>query len=81
MIKTKTTISDCYAQAREALAQGNLDKARDMADYGIVKAAEAQDELGMGINDELDGTRIGLWLERFWYFLENNNLMLDGENT
>ena len=43
MIKTKTTISDCYAQAREALAQGNLDKARDMADYGIVKTAEAQE--------------------------------------
>ena len=76
MIKTKTTISDCYAQAREALAQGNLDKARDMADYGIVKTAEAQETLGLDMNDEIDGARIGLWLERFWYFLENNNLML-----
>jgi hypothetical protein len=35
----------------------------------------------LGVDDTLDGTRIGLWLERFWYFLENNNLMLDGENA
>ena len=75
MIKTQTTISDCYAQAREALAQGNLDKARDLADHGIVKAAEAQED-GMSVHDKIEGVRIGLWLERFWYFLENNNLML-----
>jgi len=77
-MKIKTTVSDCYDQAREALAMGNLNKARDMADYGIVKVAEARDE-GAGVDDLLDGTRIGLWLERFWYFLENNNLMLDGD--
>ena len=79
-MKIKTTVSDCYDQARTALAEGNRDKARDMADYGIVKVAEARDE-GMGVDDLIDGTRIGLWLERFWYFLENNNLMLDGENA
>ena len=28
------------------------------------------------IDDTLDDVRIGLWLERFWYFLENNNLLL-----
>ncbi len=78
MIQIKTTVSDCYEQAREALKAGNLDKARDMADYGIVKVAEARDE-GMGVDDTLDDVRIGLWLERFWYFLENNNLMLDGD--
>ena len=78
-MKIKTTVSDCYEQAREALAVGNLDKARDMADYGIVKVAEAREE-GAGVNDLIDGTRVGLWLERFWYFLENNNLMLDGED-
>tara|TARA_B100000963_G_C22537958_1_gene630760 strand:+ start:251 stop:583 length:333 start_codon:yes stop_codon:yes gene_type:complete len=78
MIKIKTTVTDCYEQAREALKAGDEDKARDMADYGIVKVAEARCE-GMGVDDELDDVRIGLWLERFWYFLENNNLMLDGE--
>lgn len=79
-MKIKTTVSDCYDQARAALAVGKHDKARDMADYGIVKCAEARNE-GMGVDDTLDGVRIGLWLERFWYFLENNNLMLDGENA
>ena len=78
MIKIKTTVTDCYEQAREALKAGNLDKARDLADYGIVKVAEARDG-GLDVDDELDDVRIGLWLERFWYFLENNNLMLDGD--
>ena len=78
MIKIKTTVTDCYEQAREALKAGDRDKARDLADYGIVKVAEARDE-GLDVDDELDDVRIGLWLERFWYFLENNNLMLDGE--
>lgn len=78
-MKIKTTVSDCYEQAREALAVGNLNKARDMADYGIVKVAEARGE-GAGIDDLIDGVRVGLWLERFWYFLENNNLMYDDGN-
>lgn len=78
-MKIKTTVSDCYDQAREALAVGNLNKARDMADYGIVKVAEARGE-GADINDLIDGVRVGLWLERFWYFLENNNLMYDDGN-
>jgi hypothetical protein len=38
-------------------------------------AAQAQEE-GLTMDDELEGVRIGLWLERFWYFLENNNLLL-----
>ena len=42
MIKTKTTVTDCYEQAREALKAGDLDKARDLADFGIVKVADAR---------------------------------------
>jgi hypothetical protein len=45
---------------------------------GILKVAQAREE-GMGVDDLIDDVRVGLWLERFWYFLENNNLMLDGE--
>ena len=60
-MKIKTTITDCYENARKSLKQEKLDKARDE---------------GMGVDDELDDIRIGLWLERFWYFLENNNLLL-----
>ena len=70
------TISDCYEQAREALALGNKDKARDLADYGIVKVAEVRGG-GAGVDDVIDDVRVGLWLERFWYFLENNNLLHD----
>ena len=75
MIKIKTTVSDCYDQAREALEKGDLDKARDLADFGIVKVAEARNE-GMGVDQTLQHILIRLWLERFWYFLENNNLLL-----
>ena len=71
----KVTIDGVYAQAREVLKEGRVDEARDLADYGIVMAAEAQEE-GLTMDDELEGVRIGLWLERFWYFLENNNLLL-----
>lgn len=74
-LKIKLTVSACYEQARTALEEGDKDKARDLADFGIVKVASARGE-GLGVDDELDGVRIGLWLERFWYFLENNNLML-----
>lgn len=75
-IKMKLTISDCYSQARTAFAMGNEDQARDLADMGIVKVAQAREE-GAGIDDIIDDVRVGLWLERFWYFLENNNLLHD----
>ena len=71
----KVTIDSVYAQAREVLKEGRVDEARDLADYGIVMATEAQEE-GLTMDDEIEGVRIGLWLERFWYFLENNNLLL-----
>ena len=72
------TVFDCYTECRQALSDGNHDTARDLADMGILKVAQAREE-GMGVDDLIDDIRIGLWLERFWYFLENNNLMLDGE--
>ena len=72
------TVFDCYTECREALKEGNLDTARDLADMGIMKVAQAREE-GAGVDDLIDDVRVGLWLERFWYFLENNNLMLDGE--
>ena len=74
-MKIKLTVSDCYEQARKALDGGDRDKARDLADLGIVQVATARGE-GLGADDTLDDVRIGLWLERFWYFLENNKLML-----
>ena len=72
------TVFDCYTECRQALSEGNHDSARDLADLGIMKVAQAREE-GAGVDDLIDDIRVGLWLERFWYFLENNNLMLDGE--
>ena len=72
------TVFDCYTECRQAQSEGNHDTARDLADMGILKVAQAREE-GMGVDDLIDDVRVGLWLERFWYFLENNNLMLDGE--
>ena len=72
------TVFDCYTECRQELSEGNRESARDLADLGIMKIAQAREE-GMGVDDLIDDVRVGLWLERFWYFLENNNLMLDGE--
>ena len=34
-MKIKVTVSDCYDQAREALKEGDRDKARDLADFEL----------------------------------------------
>ena len=72
------TINDYYLYAKQLLAEGKRDEARDVLDFGIVKIAEAKME-GKTDNDLLDGVRIGLLLERYWYTLENNNLLLGGD--
>jgi hypothetical protein len=36
----------------------------------------AKKEDGADGEDLIEGVRINLWLERFWMFLENKNLML-----
>jgi hypothetical protein len=28
------------------------------------------------VDDKIEKIKIGVWLERFWYGLENNNLLL-----
>jgi hypothetical protein len=42
---------------------------------GIAFIREKRSE-GFKAKDELEGVRVELWLERFWMFLENKNLML-----
>ena len=51
------------------------DKARDYCDMGIGFVA-AKKEDGADGEDLIEGVKINLWLERFWMFLENKNLML-----
>jgi hypothetical protein len=74
------TVNDYYLYAKQLLTEGKRDEARDVLDFGIIKIAEVKMG-GKTDNDLLDGVRIGLLLERFWHFLENNDLLLgeDGE--
>lgn len=71
---------EIYNAARQAVANGKMDEARDLFDMGLAKVATARGE-GMGDKDLLDGVRIELWLERFWYGLENNNLLIEEGET
>jgi hypothetical protein len=72
------TVNDYYLYAKQLLVEGKQDEARDALDFGIIKIAEAKME-GKTDNDLLDGVRIGLLLERCWYSLENNGLLLGGD--
>ena len=42
---------------------------------GIAWVAEKR-IVGYGAKDTIEDVRVELWLERFWMFLENNDLML-----
>ena len=52
------TVFDCYTECRQALSEGNHDTARDLADMGILKVAQAREE-GMGVDDLIDDVRDG----------------------
>ena len=54
---------------------GERNKARDYCDMGIAYVA-GKKENGMSGDDLIEDVKINLWLERFWMFLENKNLML-----
>jgi hypothetical protein len=69
------TVFDFFTEAKAALKAGDRDKARDMADMGILQCADARAE-GMPDDGLIDDIKLSLWFERFWYFLEKNDLML-----
>lgn len=73
--KKNGVLHRAFAKAREAVKAGNDDIARDLFDFMIVTVANERLE-GAGINDTIEDVRIGIWLERAWYGLENNNLLL-----
>ena len=72
----RQVLHHCLAQAKHFLKAGQRDKARDFADMGIGYVASRRHN-GMGAKEEVEGIRIELWLERFWNFLENQNLILE----
>jgi hypothetical protein len=72
----KGSVSKTYSKARQALKEGNRDLARDLCDLGILLVAQHRYSNDLEVSDIIDNVTIGLWLERFWYTLENNDLLL-----
>jgi hypothetical protein len=68
-------LHNCLDKAKHFIKLGERDKSRDYADMGIAFVAEKRIE-GYGAKDTIEDVRVELWLERFWMFLENNDLML-----
>lgn len=71
----RQVLHHCLDQAKEQFKLGETDKARDYCDMGIAYVREKRIE-GYDAKDEIEDIRVELWLERFWMFLENKNLML-----
>jgi hypothetical protein len=63
-------------KAKEFIKLGERDKARDYCDMGIAYVTDKKINDGMRGNDLIEDVKINLWLERFWMFLENKNLLL-----
>jgi len=74
--KEKGILTKIYAQAKEAVEQGNLDHARDLFDFGMLKVADKRFNENLSVDEKIENVKVGVWLERFWYGLENNNLLL-----
>jgi len=73
--KEKGVLHKTFEKARAAVKVGENNTARDLFDFMIVTVANERLD-GAGINDTIEDVRIGIWLERAWYGLENNNLLL-----
>lgn len=74
--KEKGVLHKSFTAAREAVKVGDNDKARDLFDFMIYTIAHERWENDAQVKDEIEGVRIGIWLERAWYGLENNDLLL-----
>ena len=71
----KQNLHYCLDKVKEFIKLNEPDKARDYCDMGIAYVAGKKLN-GMSGDDLIEDVRINLWLERFWMFLENKNLML-----
>ena len=69
-------LHNCLDKAKEFIKLGERDKARDYCDMGIAYVTDKKINDGMRGDDLIEDVRINLWLERFWMFLENKNLLL-----
>ena len=75
MVIQRQILHNCLDKTKHFITLGERDKSRDYCDMGIAFVAEKRIE-GYGAKDTIEDVRVELWLERFWMFLENNDLML-----
>ena len=71
----RQVLHHCLDQAKEMFKSGDKDKARDYCDMGIAYVREKRIE-GYDAKDLIEDVKVELWLERFWMFLKNKNLLL-----
>ena len=76
MKKEKGILTQTYAKAKEALGNNNPDLARDLFDFGIMCVANYHILDGIEVHGKVENVKLSVWLERYWYGLENNNLLL-----
>ena len=60
---------------KELIKKGEKDKARDEADYGLLRILNLR-ENGLPDGSYIEGQPMDTWINRFWIFLEKHNLML-----
>ena len=80
MIKTNQPqigLKELFKLAKQNLKQGNLDDARDLIDFGILRIAQFKELDDLKDDDLIEGVKVDLWLTRFWVFLETNELILE----
>jgi hypothetical protein len=75
MVMEKQILHTCLYKAKQSFKLGNEESSREFCDLGIMYIADKRLE-GYQSEDLIEGIKIDLWLERFWMFLENKNLLL-----
>lgn len=75
MVVEKQILHTYLYKAKESFKLGDTESARDFCDMGIAYIADKRLD-GYKSTDLIEDIKIDLWLERFWMFLENKNLLL-----
>lgn len=75
MVMEKQVLHTCLHKAKQSYKSGNEESARDFCDLGIAYVAGKRND-GYSSEDLIEGIKVDLWLERFWMFLENKNLLM-----
>jgi len=75
MVMEKQVLHTCLYKAKQHFKSGDTESARNLCDLGIAYIANKRNE-GYSAEDLIENVKVDLWLERFWMFLENKNLLL-----